>query len=275
VSYVPLCVWGLEGKVEGRYVEKRRPLNSFEVRSNCVFPSKKTKDERTKDATYFLGISFHSCDWRIGLRPRNCAEFTNLFYLENIIGKFGQERTQVEVYCRNDICINTQKIRWRKLCRDPKISKSLPWQSTENIFSVCGGKKARWREAVLRIHKRQAAAPIIGEYYSAWIKASSSSSSYFHPLFIFFPLFITVLWIKILYTMWRDIGEVEAEIVSEDLSFLFLFHQLGMKFISLDLTRIRNKTFSWSKANHEFFEFLYKVDLCWFCFINYAMNMLP
>jgi hypothetical protein len=28
---------GEEGKVEGRYEEKRRPLHFFEVRSNCVF----------------------------------------------------------------------------------------------------------------------------------------------------------------------------------------------------------------------------------------------
>jgi hypothetical protein len=75
-------VWGGEGKVEGRYKEERRPLHSFEIRSNCVGiflnlwpnflpltngPKKKTKDGRTKDATYFLGISFYSCDWRIRL----------------------------------------------------------------------------------------------------------------------------------------------------------------------------------------------------------------
>jgi hypothetical protein len=29
-------------------------------------PKKKTEDGRTKDATYFLCISFYSCAWRIG-----------------------------------------------------------------------------------------------------------------------------------------------------------------------------------------------------------------
>jgi hypothetical protein len=28
---------GEEGKVEGRYEEKRRPLHSFEIRSKCEF----------------------------------------------------------------------------------------------------------------------------------------------------------------------------------------------------------------------------------------------
>jgi hypothetical protein len=83
VVYVPLCGRGGGGrKAEGRYEEKTEaPLPSFEVRSNCVFSStfgktlypwltdpKKTKDLRTKDATYFLSISFYSCDWQIGLR---------------------------------------------------------------------------------------------------------------------------------------------------------------------------------------------------------------
>jgi hypothetical protein len=67
-----------EGKVEGRYEEKRRPLHFFEVRSKCVFSytfgqtfylllTDPKKDEGLKyegcyTYRYFLGISSYSCD---------------------------------------------------------------------------------------------------------------------------------------------------------------------------------------------------------------------
>jgi hypothetical protein len=60
---------GEEGKVEGRYEEKRRPLHAFETvhflnLSQNLLPltnGHKKVYGRTKDASYFLGISFYSC----------------------------------------------------------------------------------------------------------------------------------------------------------------------------------------------------------------------